>query len=266
MFLLLPELINLDNQVLDSIDLKMKEINRLVIFSRTHKDDDLLDTYLDSMSDLRELLSIKNAQMEAQTDEELVEYEANLKVTLDFIVNEIIDQRSFESPYQLFQLIKLIAPDVHQQCPNRFRDKVVQVGAHVCPEPALLNGLIENLFYNLSVIKNPVIKAVYLHHELIRIHPFSDGNGRLSRMAKNWILMFDLYPPIFISDVRERKEYINALKSSFLSLEKDPFSFSEATRKFFDQEIERLSSNTSLVYEKVFNMGSELNIDKSNTI
>jgi fido (protein-threonine AMPylation protein) len=255
MFLLLPELISLDKRVLDDIDSKMKQINRLVIFSRTHKDDDLLDTYLESMSGLRELLSIKNAQMEAQTDDELIEYEANLKVTLNFIVNEITAQRSFDNVYQIFELIKLIAPDVHQQCPNRFRDKIVQVGAHLCPEPALLNGLIENLFYNLSQIKEPVIKAVYLHHELIRIHPFSDGNGRLSRMAKNWILMFDLYPPIFISDVSERKQYINALKNSFLSMEKDPFSFSEATRAFFDQEIERLSINTSLVYEKVFKMG-----------
>lgn len=193
--------------------------------------------------------------MEAQTDEELVEYEANLKVTLDHIVNEITAQRAFSTPYQLFELIKLIAPDVHKLCPNRFRDKVVQVGAHMCPEPALINGLIENLFYNLGIIKNPVIRAVYLHHELVRIHPFSDGNGRLSRMAKNWILMFELYPPIFISDVAERAEYINALKYSFLSLEKDPFSFSDATRKFFEQEIERLSVNTSLVYEKVFKMG-----------
>lgn len=255
MFLLLPELIDLDNQMLDDIDLKMKEINRLVIFSRTHKDDDLLDTYLDSMSDLRELLSIKNAQMEAQTAEELEEYEANLKIALNFIVNEIISQRAFRSPFQLFELIKLIAPDVHRQCPNRFRDRIVQVGAHVCPEPALLDGLIGNLFYHLSEIKHPVIRAVYLHHELIRIHPFSDGNGRLSRMAKNWILMYELYPPIFISDLKERADYIDALKNSFLSLAKDPFCFGNATRQFFYQEIKRLAVNTRLVYEKVFKMG-----------
>ncbi|WP_415376967.1 hypothetical protein [Patiriisocius sp. Uisw_017] len=32
----------------------------------------------------------------------------------------------------------------------------------------------------------------------MRIHPFADGNGGTTRIAKNSIYMYDLYPPIYI--------------------------------------------------------------------
>ena len=68
-------------------------------------------------------------------------------------------------------------------------------------------------------IKNPIIRAIYFHHELIRIHPFADGNGRVTRIAKNWMLMYNLYPPIFINDAVEKKEYINTLSNSFKNID-----------------------------------------------
>src|SRR5690606_299269 len=91
--------------------------------------------------------------------------------------------------------------------------------------------------------------------ELIRIHPFRDGNGRVARMAKNWILMYHLYPPIYIKDAAEKKEYISSLSQSFSMLEKKPFEFHHATRLFFAEEIGRLAENIKLVYNTVFSMG-----------
>ncbi|MBK8674476.1 MAG: Fic family protein [Bacteroidetes bacterium] len=63
----------------------------------------------------------------------------------------------------------------------------------------------------MESITNPIIKAIYFHHELIRIHPFADGNGRVTRVAKNWMLMYDLYPPIFVNDAPQKTEYITTL-------------------------------------------------------
>lgn len=77
---LLPvEIIQINEKKIDEIDGLIKKIYRLIIFSRLHYDDDLLDAFVVGMNDLKTLLSIKNAQMEAQTEEEAVRYLSHLK-------------------------------------------------------------------------------------------------------------------------------------------------------------------------------------------
>ena len=255
MIVLPPETIKIDLETIRLIESETKAIYRLIIFSRQHTDDDLLNNYLNSVHKLQELLSIKNAQMEKQTDEEAEEYLSNLNIALVFITKEILDQRNFSKVSDLFQLLRLISPESHSEHPNRFRQTLVQVGAHICPPPEIIPNLIESLFYNLNVIENPIIKSIYVHHELVRIHPFSDGNGRVSRMAQNWMLMYDLFPPIFINDKDEKEQYISSLKNSFESLRNNPYEFSEATKLFFLLEINRLLKNTKIVYESIFTTG-----------
>ena len=88
---LLPvEAININHKKINEIDALVKSIYRLIIYSRHHLDDDLLDIYLKGMDDLKELLSIKNAQMEAQNEEEAESYLKNLKISLDFVIEEIM--------------------------------------------------------------------------------------------------------------------------------------------------------------------------------
>ena len=78
---LLPiENIQINHKKINEIDTIWKSIYRLIIYSRYHFDDDLLDIYLEGVNNLKDLLSIKNAQMEAQNEEEAVEYLKNLKI------------------------------------------------------------------------------------------------------------------------------------------------------------------------------------------
>ena len=100
-------------------------------------------------------------------------------------------------------------------------------------------------------ISNPIIKAIYFHHELIRIHPFVDGNGRVTRIAKNWMLMYDLYPPIFINDAPQKKEYITTLSNSFKELMNHPKEWNNYTEQFFEQELDRLLVNAQLLFESI---------------
>ena len=87
---LLPlELIEVNQTKIDQIDAFVKSIYRLIIYSRYHLDDDLLDIYLEGVNNLKEQLGIKNAQMEAQNEEEAKEYLKNLRISLDFVVEEI---------------------------------------------------------------------------------------------------------------------------------------------------------------------------------
>ena len=249
---LLPlELIEVNQKKIGEINRIIKSIYRLILFSRYHSDDDLLDIYLEGMHNFKELLSIKNAQMEAQNEDEVVEYLKNLKIALNFVVEEIILHNNFEKEVQLFQLLRLISPETNSIHPNSYRKSFVQIGAHVCPEPSQLNSLVSELFYKIENIKTPIIKAIYFHHELIRIHPFVDGNGRITRIAKNWMLMFDLYPPTFVEDAPQKKEYITALSNSYRELDKEPNKWNDYTAKFFELELDRLVINTSLLYESV---------------
>lgn len=253
---LLPvETIQINQKKIDEIDNVIKSIYRLIIYSRHHLDDDLLDIYLEGMHNLKELVGIKNAQMEAQNEEEAKEYLLNLKVSLDFVIEEIILHNNFEKEIQLFQLLRLVSPETNAIHPNRYRQTLVQIGAHICPEASDVPQLVSELFYKMQSISNPIIRAIYFHHELIRIHPFVDGNGRVTRIAKNWMLMYDLYPPIFINDAPQKKEYIATLADSFKELMNQPNKWNNYTSTFFEQELDRLLVNATLLYESISLIG-----------
>jgi len=247
--------IKINHTKINKVDHLVKSIYRLIIYSRHHLDDDLLDTYLTGVQELQELLSLKNAQMEAQNEEEAEEYLKNLKVSLDFVIEEIVMHNNFEKEVQLFQLLRLVSPETNAIHPNRYRQTLVQIGAHICPDQHVVPQLVSELFFQMKSIPNPIIRAIYFHHELIRIHPFVDGNGRVTRIAKNWMLMYDLYPPIFINDAPQKKEYINTLSNSFKELDIFPTKWNEHTENFFDQEFDRLVVNASLLYETLNKIG-----------
>lgn len=243
--------IKVDLNEIKSIKNIMQSTFRRITFSRQHKADDLLNAYLSSTANLKELLSIKNAQMEAQTDEEAELYLISLNNTLVNIASEIENQVDFTSEIQLFQLFRSVSPESHSILPNRYRDRLVQIGSYICPDEHEINSLVSQLFYNMNQIEDPIIKSIYFHHELIRIHPFIDGNGRTTRLAKNWILMYHLFPPIFIRDEQEKKEYISTLSSSFKALNKNPKKWNESLDLFFKQEIKRIKDNAILIYKSV---------------
>jgi hypothetical protein len=249
--------IKVDLSKIKRIDNIMKSTFRLITFSRQHKADDLLNAYMSSTADLNELLSIKNAQMEAQTDEEAESYLISLNETMENVAGEIENQIEFKTEVQLFQLFRSISPESHMVLPNRYRDRLVQIGSYLCPDSHEIPSLVSQLFFNMNQIENPIIKAIYFHHELIRIHPFIDGNGRTTRIAKNWILMYHLYPPIFIRDEQEKKEYINTLSNSFKSLEANPKRWNDSLNTFFNQELKRIDDNAILIHNSVSAIGKE---------
>lgn len=55
---------------------------------------------------------------------------------------------------------------------------------------------------------HPLTIATRFHQQFLnRIHPFSDGNGRIGRIFTNIILLKEGFPPIFIKDV-DKDEYL----------------------------------------------------------
>lgn len=58
---------------------------------------------------------------------------------------------------------------------------------------------------------HPVEFGAILHNKLVRIHPFSDGNGRTSRVVMNWILMRNKFPMSYI-ELRDKITYYCAIE------------------------------------------------------
>ncbi len=53
---------------------------------------------------------------------------------------------------------------------------------------------------------HPLVLAALFHYKFVAIHPFDDGNGRLSRILMNLILMRNGYPPVVIK-MEDRQNY-----------------------------------------------------------
>ncbi len=64
--------------------------------------------------------------------------------------------------------------------------------------------------YNVTTDEHAVVRAAWLHHRFIRIHPFEDGNGRVARALTLLVLLRAKYAPLVV-DRTQRGAYIDAL-------------------------------------------------------
>ena len=67
-------------------------------------------------------------------------------------------------------------------------------------------------YYNNSDL-HPIIKAAIFKACFVKIHPFRDGNGRLSRLLLNYMLIRNGYPTITIRGVN-KDSYFDALDTA----------------------------------------------------
>ncbi|XP_063990942.1 protein adenylyltransferase Fic [Diachasmimorpha longicaudata] len=94
---------------------------------------------------------------------------------------------------------------------GHFRRTQVYVGGHIPPGPGDIHYLMEEfatwLNSERAIRMHPVRYAALAHYKLVHIHPFSDGNGRTSRLLMNTILMQAGYPPVIIHKQHRHKYY-----------------------------------------------------------
>lgn len=60
-----------------------------------------------------------------------------------------------------------------------------------------------------QITLHPVSLATQFHRRFVAIHPFPDGNGRVSRLAMNFILMKAGYPPAIIRQENRWDYYLS---------------------------------------------------------
>lgn len=75
-----------------------------------------------------------------------------------------------------------------------------------------LNEMINKLVVNIDKydISEYISEVANIHYKLTVLHPFDDGNGRVSRALMNWLLRLKGLCPIYV-DSQNKEEYLHAL-------------------------------------------------------
>lgn len=97
--------------------------------------------------------------------------------------------------------------------PNSVKTATGERFEYASPEetPALMADLLQ--WYNQAEAEGkmtPIELATLFHYRYIRIHPFEDGNGRISRLIVNYILHRHGYPMIVVKSA-DKNNYLTVL-------------------------------------------------------
>ena len=122
-----------------------------------------------------------------------------------------------------------------------YRDVQVYISGarHMPPPPSLMYRQVKDFYADLSwkgKELNPVELSAWTHAQFVKIHPFTDGNGRTSRLIMNYQLMAEGFPAISIAK-EDRLEYFKALEA--YAVEGDLHPFAELVAGLVDRQMER---------------------------
>ena len=146
------------------------------------------------------LRDIKEAEAHKKVFYEMLNYDKDLNLQVILLWNKILLQDT--------------KPDIAGKIRNH---GVAISGSKFTPPLAIeLDTLLKEFFdwYNQNKTKlHPVILSALVHLKFVTIHPFSDGNGRISRLAMNFVLKNNGFPMLDIP-YENRNGYYTALERS----------------------------------------------------
>lgn len=99
-----------------------------------------------------------------------------------------------------------------------------EVGALPEECPALTRELLAEVDEELDTLtpSRALTVAAYFHNQLVSIHPFSEGTGRVARELSNYILLWGHHAPICIYK-EDRNEYFGELEAFDETGDLEPF-------------------------------------------
>ena len=136
-------------------------------------------------------------------------------------IKDIAKQDIEISERTIKEIHALILHGIDRENAGRYRTVPVMISGstHMPPQPYLIEKQVEDFILRLKQMEmekvHPVLIAAYLHDELVRIHPFIDGNGRTSRLLMNLYLLRHGYVIITLKGSNDAKvNYYKALETS----------------------------------------------------
>ena len=96
--------------------------------------------------------------------------------------------------------------------PGEFKTQINRAGSTVFVQPELVIGTLKCGFELYQSLELPFSRAIFIKFIISEIHPFTDGNGRLSRVMMNAELIANNEMNIIIPTIY-RNNYLVALKA-----------------------------------------------------
>lgn len=129
-------------------------------------------------------------------------------------LNDLVKENNPITEWNIKSIHQLVLKNIDDENAGRYRRENVTIKGviNIPPDYLKVPELMEKLVLNYKNWNNfhPIIQASLLHGELVKIHPFIDGNGRTSRLLMNLDLMNHGYNPIIINK-EDRLKYYEAL-------------------------------------------------------
>ncbi|MGZ3801866.1 MAG: Fic family protein [Bdellovibrio sp.] len=106
----------------------------------------------------------------------------------------------------------------------RHENVIISGALHKPPDFILVPNLMTDLvrWYAGSTLLHPVERAARIHSDFVKIHPFTDGNGRTSRLLMNLELLKNGFPITYIP-IEKRLDYYRTLDLSHTQGDYEPF-------------------------------------------
>ena len=126
-------------------------------------------------------------------------------------LEDLLKNKSDISEWNIKGLHQLVLKGIDDTNAGKYRnhDVIISGAQHRPPQYIKVPELMEKLIINYDDWSelHPIIRAALLHGELVKIHPFIDGNGRTSRLIMNMDLMKSGYVPVIIKKDNRLKYY-----------------------------------------------------------
>src|SRR3989344_6889495 len=136
---------------------------------------------------------------------------------LEYIKTLVGKKRQSISENDILDIHRLILNKIEESNAGRYRTQHARLTETdvVLPNPVKVPDLMEEFVkWLVSETEDHIVKiSANAHYKLVSIHPFSDGNGRTSRLLMNLTLMPEGYPPAIIRK-EDRLAYINSLEKA----------------------------------------------------
>lgn len=136
---------------------------------------------------------------------------------LDYVQTLVGKKRQDIIEQDILDIHRLILNKIEAGNAGRYRTQHARLTETdvVLPNPVRIPDLMEEFMkWLVGDNHDHIVKiGTDVHYKLVSIHPFSDGNGRTSRLLMNLIFMQEGYPPAIIRK-EDRLAYINSLEKA----------------------------------------------------
>ena len=142
----------------------------------------------------------------------------NHKKAIDYMLTELANDQKLDI-YVIKNINKEILDRLNDNAGNFRNSSNAIIGADFQTStpgqaPVLTKNWIENLNYRLELCKTDdekLLEILNSHIEFERIHPFSDGNGRIGRLIMLYLCFQENISP-FVIEKNDRALYMNYLR------------------------------------------------------